>query len=126
MRLRVGGIPDNEKPRPSAEETFELQEGSRKAQQVTIDKLAKELNVEAGELVNKGGVTILEERESNIVREIKQNDTYTLDMTFETTRLDEPYRLILEGWDDWGSSRGSYPSLRRSSVGIGSWNSCPG
>jgi transcriptional regulator with XRE-family HTH domain len=42
-----------------------LEEGTRKAQQVTIDKLAKALGVVPGELTNEEGVTILEEREGN-------------------------------------------------------------
>ena len=39
-----------------------LEEGIRKAQQVTVNKLAEALGVEPSELANEKGVTILEER----------------------------------------------------------------
>jgi hypothetical protein len=60
--------------------------------------LAAALSVEPGELTNEGGVTILEEREGNRVRMVRQYDDFTLERSYDTSRLDEVYRLILEGW----------------------------
>lgn len=88
-----------------------LEEGTRKAQPVTIDRLAKALNVEAGELTNEEGVTILEEREGNRVRVVRRYDDYTLDISYDTSRLDEAYRLILEGWDGWEEFQRFMPAL---------------
>lgn len=65
---------------------------------MTIDRLAAALSVEPGELTNEGGVTILEEWEGNRVRMVRQYDDFTLDISYDTSRLDEVYRLILEGW----------------------------
>jgi hypothetical protein len=67
--------------------------------------------VEPGELINEGGVTILEEREGNRVRVVRRYDDYTLDMSYDTSRLDEAYRLILEGWDGWEEFRRHMPAL---------------
>ncbi len=88
-----------------------LEEGTRKARQVTIDRLARALGVEPGELTNEEGVTILEEREGNRVRVVKQYDDYTLDISYDTTRLGDAYRLILEGWDGWEEFRRLMPAL---------------
>jgi len=73
-----------------------LEGGVRKAQPVTIDKLAKALGVQPGELTSEEGVTILEEREGNKVRVVRRYDDYTLDISFDTSHLDEVYRLILK------------------------------
>ena len=78
-----------------------LEEGTRKAQEVTIDRLAEALGVEPGELTNEEGVTLLEEREGNRVRVVRPYDDFTLDISYDTSRLDEVYRSILEGWDGW-------------------------
>ena len=78
-----------------------LEEGVRKARQVTVDRLAEALGVEPGELANEKGVTILEGREGNRVRVVRQYDDCTLDLSYGMTRLDDAYRLILEGWDGW-------------------------
>ena len=51
-----------------------LEEGVRKARQVTVDRLAEALGVEPGELANEKGVTILEGREGNRVRVVRQYD----------------------------------------------------
>jgi hypothetical protein len=75
-----------------------LEKGTRKAQQVTVNKLAKVLDVEASELIDEEGVTLLEEREGNRLRVVRRYDDYTLDISYDTSRLDEVYRLILEGW----------------------------
>ena len=47
----------------------------------------------------------MEEREDNRVRVAKQYDTYTLNISYDTIRLDEACRLIVEGWDGWEDSR---------------------
>jgi transcriptional regulator with XRE-family HTH domain len=73
-----------------------LEEGTRKAQQVTIDRLAKALDVEAGELTNDEGVTILKEREGNRVRVVRRYDDYTLEISYHTTRLGHAYHSILD------------------------------
>jgi transcriptional regulator with XRE-family HTH domain len=88
-----------------------LEEGTRKAQQVTIDRLAEALGVEPGELANEEGITILEEREGNRVRVVRQYDDFTLDISYDTSRLDEAYRLILEGWDGWEEFQRHMPFL---------------
>ena len=75
-----------------------MEKGTRKAQQVTVNKLAKVLDVEASELIDEEGVTLLEEREGNRLRVVRRYDDYTLDISYDTSRLDEVYRLILEGW----------------------------
>jgi hypothetical protein len=66
---------------------------------VTVDRLAEALGVEPGELANEEGVTILEEREGNTTRVIRRYDDFTLEISYDTSRLDEVYRSILEGWD---------------------------
>lgn len=76
-----------------------MEEGTRKAQEVTVDRLAEALGVEPGELANEEGITILEERKGNRVRVVRQYDDFTLDISYDTSRLDEAYRFILEGWD---------------------------
>jgi hypothetical protein len=63
---------------------------------VTIDRLAAALRVEPGELTNEGGVTILEEREGNRVRMVRQYDDFTLEISYDTSRLGDVYRLLLE------------------------------
>jgi transcriptional regulator with XRE-family HTH domain len=88
-----------------------LEKGTRKAQQVTINKLAKVLDVKAHELINDEGVTILEEREGNTTRVIRRYNDFTLDISYDTSRLDEVYRLILEGWDGWKEFQKHMPVL---------------
>jgi transcriptional regulator with XRE-family HTH domain len=88
-----------------------LEEGKRKAQQVTIDRLARVLGVEPGELANEEGVAILEKREGNRVKVVKRYDDYTLDISYDTSRLDEVYRSILEGWDGWEEFRRLMPAF---------------
>ncbi len=73
-----------------------LEEGTRKAQEVTVDRLAEALGVEPGELANEEGITILEEREGDRVRVVRQYDDCTLEMSYDTTRLSDAYRFILE------------------------------
>ena len=73
-----------------------LDKGTGKAQQVTVNKLAKVLDVKASELINEEGVTILEEREGSTTRVIRRYDDYTLDISYDTSHLDEVYRLILK------------------------------
>ncbi len=58
-----------------------LEEGTRKAQEVTVDRLAEALGVEPGELANEEGVTILEERVGDRVRVVRQYDDFTLDIS---------------------------------------------
>ena len=86
-----------------------LEEGSRKAQEVTVDTLAKALGVEPGELANEEGLTILEEREGDRVRVVRQYDDCTLEISYDTTRLSVAYRFILERWMARKSSKGSCP-----------------
>ena len=62
-----------------------LEEGTRKAQKVTVTRLAEVLGVEPDELANEEGVTILEEREGDRVRVVKQYDDYTLEMSYDTS-----------------------------------------
>jgi transcriptional regulator with XRE-family HTH domain len=88
-----------------------LEKGARKAQQVTIDRLAAALSVEPGELTNEDGATILEEREGNRVRVVRRYDDFTLDISCDTSRLDEVYRSILEGWDGWEEFQRRMPAL---------------
>jgi transcriptional regulator with XRE-family HTH domain len=88
-----------------------LEEGTRKAQEVTVDRLAEALGVEPGELTNEEGVTLLEEREGNRVRVVRTYDDFTLDINYDTSRLDEVYRLILEGWDGWTEFQRHMPVL---------------
>lgn len=88
-----------------------LEEGTRKAQEVTVDRLAEALGVEPGELANEEGVTILEERVGDRVRVVRQYDDFTLDLSYDTSRLDEVYRLILEGWDGWKEFQRHMPAL---------------
>jgi len=88
-----------------------LEEGTRKAQEVTIDRLAEALGVEPGELTNEDGATIPEEREGNRVRVVRQYDDFTLDISYDTSRLDEVYRSILEGWDGWEEFQRRMPAL---------------
>ena len=88
-----------------------LEKGTRKAQQVTVNKLAKALDVEASELINDEGVTILEEREGNTTRVIRRYDDFTLDISYDTSHLAEVYRLILEGWDGWKEFQRHMPVL---------------
>jgi transcriptional regulator with XRE-family HTH domain len=73
-----------------------LEKGTGKAQQMTVNKLAKVLDVKASELINEEGVTILEEREGSTTRVIRRYDDYTLDISYDTSHLDEVYRLILK------------------------------
>jgi transcriptional regulator with XRE-family HTH domain len=89
----------------------ELEEGTRKAQEVTVDRLAEALGVEPGELANEEGVTILEEREGNTTRVIRRYDDFTLEISYDTSRLDEVYRSILEGWDGWEEFQRRMPAL---------------
>ena len=63
---------------------------------MTIDRLAAALSVEPGELTNEGGVTILEEWEGNRVRMVRQYDDFTLERSYDTSRLGDVYRLLLE------------------------------
>jgi len=88
-----------------------LEEGTRKAQEVTVDRLAEALGVEPGELANEEGITILEERVGDRVRVVRQYDDFTLDISYDTSRLDEAYRLILEGWDGWKEFQRHMPAL---------------
>ncbi len=88
-----------------------LEEGTRKAQEVTVDRLAEALGVEPGELANEEGVTILEERVGDRDRVVRQYDDFTLDISYDTSRLDEVYRLILEGWDGWKEFQRHMPAL---------------
>lgn len=78
-----------------------LEEGKRKAQQVTVARLAKALDVEPGELANEEGVTVLEEKVGDRVRVVKQYDDYTLDISFDESKLGDAYQVILEGWEGW-------------------------
>lgn len=78
---------------------------------MTVTRLAEVLGVEPDELANEEGVTILEEREGDRVRVVKQYDDYTLEMSYDTSNLDEAYRLILEGWDGWEEFRRRMPTL---------------
>ncbi len=73
-----------------------LEKGIRNTQQVTVNKLAKVLDVEASELINEEGVTILEEREGNTTTEIRRYHYYTLDISYDTSHLDVVYRSILK------------------------------
>src|SRR5215208_5948766 len=72
-----------------------LEEGTRKAQQVTINKLAKVLDVEARELINDEGVTFFEESEGTTTWVIRPYDDSTLDLSYDTYDLAEVCLLIL-------------------------------
>jgi transcriptional regulator with XRE-family HTH domain len=78
-----------------------LEEGTRKASQMTVDKLAGALGVEPRELANEEGVTILEEKAGDRIRDVKRYDDYTLDISFDESKLGDAYQVILEGWDGW-------------------------
>ena len=78
---------------------------------MTVDRLAEALGVEPGELANEEGVTILEEREGNTTRVIRRYDDFTLEISYDTSRLDEVYRSILEGWDGWEEFQRRMPAL---------------
>ena len=73
--------------------------------------MAAALSVEPSELTNEGGVTILEEREGNGVRMVRQYDDFTLDISYDTSRLGDAYRFILEGWDGWKEFQRHMPAL---------------
>ena len=88
-----------------------LEKGARKAQQVTVNKLAKVLDVEARELTNEEGVMLLEEREGNRVRVVRTYDDFTLNISYDTSHLDKVYRLILERWDGWEEFQRRMPAL---------------
>ena len=88
-----------------------LEEGTRMAQEVTVNRLAKVLDVEARELTNEESVTLLEEREGNRLGVVRQYDDFTQDISYDTSRLDEVYRLILEGWDGWKEFQTHMPVL---------------
>ena len=88
-----------------------LEEGTRRARQTTVDKLAGTLGVEPGELANEEGVTILEEKGGDRVRVVKRYDDYTLDISFDESKLGDAYRVILEGWDGWEKFRTLMPYL---------------
>lgn len=88
-----------------------LEEGKRKAQQVTVDRLAKALDVEPRELANEEGVTILEEKVGDRVRVVKRYDDYTLEISYDESKLGDAYRSILEGWDGWEKFRRLMPFL---------------
>jgi len=82
-----------------------LEEGTRRAQEATLDRLAGALGVEAEELANEEGVTILEKEVGERVRVFKRYDDFTLDTSFDETRLGAAYRVILEGWGGWEKFR---------------------
>jgi transcriptional regulator with XRE-family HTH domain len=88
-----------------------LEEGTRRARQTTADKLAGALGVEPGELANEEGVTILEEKVGERVRVVKRYDDYTLDISFDESKLSDAYQVILEGWDGWEEFRRLMPYL---------------
>lgn len=88
-----------------------LEQGTRRARQTTVDKLAGALGVEPGELANEEGVTILEEKVGDRVRVVKRYDDYTLDISFDESKLGDAYQVILEGWDGWEEFRRLMPYL---------------
>jgi transcriptional regulator with XRE-family HTH domain len=88
-----------------------LEEGTRKAKEVTVGRLAEALGVEPSELANEEGISILEEREGNRVRVVRQYDDFTLNISYDTSRLDAVYRSILEGWDGWEEFQRRMPAL---------------
>jgi hypothetical protein len=67
--------------------------------------------VEPGELTNEEGVTLLEERDGNRVRVVRRYDDYTLEIRYDTSHLDEVYRLILGQWDGWEKFQRRMPAL---------------
>lgn len=79
-----------------------LEEGTRRAQQTTVDKLAGALGVEPGDLVDEEGVTVLEEKVGDRVRVVKR---------YDESRLGDAYRFILESWDGWDEFRRLMPAL---------------
>lgn len=89
-----------------------LEKGTRKAQQVTVDRLAEALGVEPGELTNEEGVTILEKREGDRVRAVKRYDDHALEMRYDATCSGNAYRTILEGWAGWEEFRRRMPTLQ--------------
>jgi transcriptional regulator with XRE-family HTH domain len=88
-----------------------LEEGTRRAQQTTVDKLAGALGVEPGELANEEGVTILEEKVGDRVRVVRRYDDYTLEISYDESKLGDAYQVILEGWDGWEEFRRLMPVL---------------
>ena len=56
-------------------------------------------------------------------RVVGRYDDSTLEITYDMTRLDDAYRLILEGWDGWEEFQRLMPALEEKT---GSWSSCPG
>ena len=76
-----------------------LEGGTRRAQQSTVDRLAGALGVEPGELFNKEGITILEEKVGDRVRVVKRYVEFTLDISYDDSRLCDAYRFILREWD---------------------------
>jgi hypothetical protein len=55
--------------------------------------------VEPGELANEKGVTILEEKLGDRVRIVERYDDYTLEISFDESKLGDAYQVILKGWD---------------------------
>lgn len=88
-----------------------LEEGTRRAQQTTADKLAAALGVEPGELSNEGGVTILDEKVGDRVRVVKRYDDHALEISYDESRLGDAYRVILESWEGWDEFRRLRPHL---------------
>ena len=88
-----------------------LEEGTRRAQQTTADKLAGALGVEPGDLVDEEGVTVLEEKVGDRVRVVKCYDDQTLEIRYDESRLGDAYRFILESWDGWDGFRRLMPAL---------------
>lgn len=88
-----------------------LEEGTRRAQQTTADKLAGALGVEPGDLVDEEGVTVLEEKVGDRVRVVKRYDDHTLEISYDESRLGDAYRFILESWDGWDEFRRLMPAL---------------
>jgi transcriptional regulator with XRE-family HTH domain len=87
-----------------------LEEGTRRAQQTTADKLAAALGVEPGELAEEG-VTVLEEKVGDRLRVVKRYDDHALEISYDESRLGDAYRVILESWDGWEEFRGHMPHL---------------
>lgn len=88
-----------------------LEEGTRRARQITADKLAGALGVEPGELAHEDGVTIPEERVGDRIRVVKRYDDYTLDFRYDESKLSDAYRFILEERDGWKEFRRLMPYL---------------
>lgn len=85
-----------------------LEEGTRRAQQTTTDKLAGALGVEPGELANEEGVTVLEEKVGDRVRVVKRYEDHTLEMSYDESRLGDAYRFILENLGRLGGVSGAH------------------